>query len=106
MIENLKVKKFAGQIMWSDDNTSISHAIIRENSLAIDFTYEGNDYIVMLNRSGHEYSGTYSIKKTRTTSTASCRIFHDDEGNKLLFGKWVEGGLNYSWCAELDEDES
>ena len=96
-----RIQKFVGRAFWSEDDATIDRAIIRADSLALDFMYGGYHYSASLRQSGSEYTGTYT-RATTYTGHASCRIFRDANGNALLYGKWIEDGFTNSWCVELE----
>jgi hypothetical protein len=99
------IERYIGEAIWIalGEETEISRAILRSpDELALELTYERRHYSVTLHREGTgEFRGTYTVDGRRG-GDARCKLAKTDEGEILLYGRWLEGGVNHTWCSRLN----
>lgn len=106
------IVKMLGSPHWAESKNASSGRIHRAiyqtyKQLDIDLETGGYRYLVKLTRGiGDEYAGDWTCthRGEATSERVSGTLYKSSRGY-LLFGRWFEGGTDYTWCVAFDTVE-
>jgi hypothetical protein len=98
----------AGKVGWinNGDLIDVKHFILRRNDteIAIEFNADGNNYLVILNKSASgEYSGSFK-RSDGYQGKATAQLLNIKNGY-LLFGYWGENNMQFKWFLEVGKED-